>query len=41
MAQEESLAFVFDIIPMFWPQSYAIKEWTTKNTDTGYQKRDY
>jgi hypothetical protein len=41
MAQEGSLVLVFDIIPMLQPQSYAIKEWTTKNTDTGYKKRDY
>jgi hypothetical protein len=38
MAQE-SLASVFDSIPMFQPQSYAIKEWTTENTDTGYYKK--
>lgn len=41
MAQEGSLASVFDSIPMFQPQSYAIKEWTIENTDTGYQKRDH
>jgi hypothetical protein len=41
MAQEGGLASVFDSIPMFQPQSYAIMEWTTENTDTGYQKRDH
>lgn len=41
MAQEGSLASVFDSIPMLQPQSYTIKEWTTENTDTRYQKRDH
>jgi len=41
MAQEGSLASVFDSIPMFQPQSFAIREWKTENTDTGYQRRDH
>jgi hypothetical protein len=34
MAQEGSLASVFDSISMFQPQSYAIKESTTQIQDT-------
>jgi hypothetical protein len=41
MAQEGNPAPVFDSIPMFQPQSYAIKGWTTENTDRGYQNRDH
>jgi hypothetical protein len=40
-AQEESLASVFDSIPVFQPQSYATNAWVTENTHTGNKPTEH